>query len=118
MQIHTLKPALLAAMLVSLGGAALAADVDATATREQRMGDALQTYRGATAADKNPDPGRFARAEEATKRGAGKTGQAIQHGAQKAEHAVARGAEKTGDVVRRANNKVRSKTTASTTNPQ
>jgi hypothetical protein len=99
---------ILVAALVGLSSAAMA---DTTADRDQRMNSALENYRSSDAAAKNPDPGPFARAEEATKRGARKAGHAIKHGAQRAGDGIATGVEKTGDALRRTGEKIKEKTT-------
>ena len=99
---------ILAAAIVGLSSAAFA-DVDAD--RDQRMNTALESYRSSDAAAKNPSPGPFARAEEATKRGAREAGHAIKHGAQRAGQGIATGVEKTGDALRRTGEKIKEKTT-------
>ncbi|KQP18164.1 hypothetical protein [Pseudorhodoferax sp. Leaf267] len=123
---HSLKLIVIAAALAA-GSVAMAQDN--TPPREQRMNEALQTYRDGTA--RNPQPGPAARAEESMKRGARhagdsvrhgahrtgeavkhgaqRTGQAIKHGAQKAGDAVGTGMEKTGDAVRRGGEKLKDK---------
>ena len=88
----------LAAALIGASTAALAIDTDSEANRQQRMDDALQTYRSGDA--RNTNPGRFARAEESTKRGFRKAGAAIK-----------RGAEKTGDALHRTGEKIEDKLT-------
>jgi hypothetical protein len=105
----------LAALLlgVAASGAALAADPDGEAARQQRMEEALANYRdqqtgAATRPDdyRNPNPGPAARAEASIKRGAHRTGQAIRHGAEKAGHAVGTGARKTGEAIGRVGEKL------------
>ena len=95
-----------AAALVGISSLAMAAD----AGREQRMNDALENYRGSSAAQKNPEPGPFARAEESSKRGLHKAGSAVKRGAKKAGHAVGTGIEKTGDALRTTGEKIQGST--------
>lgn len=101
-----------------LGLAQAANAYESTPPREQRMGEALQTYRDGTA--KNPQPGPVARTEEdikrgarnagaAVKHGAQRTGEAVKHGAQRAGQAVGTGVEKTGDAIRRGGDKLKEK---------
>jgi hypothetical protein len=97
---------ILAAALVGLCSAAMA-DTD----RDQRMNSALENYRSSEAAAKNPEPGRFARAEESTKRGARKAGSAIKRGAKRAGEGISTGVEKTGDALRRTGEKIKESTT-------
>lgn len=99
---------ILAAALVGLSSAAMA---DSDSDRDQRMNSALENYRSSDTAAKNPAPGPFARAEEATKRGVHKAGHAIKHGAQRAGDGIATGVEKTGDALRRTGEKIKEKTT-------
>lgn len=99
---------ILVAALVGISSAAMA---DSTTDRDQRMNSALESYRSSDAAAKNPEPGPFARAEEATKRGVRKAGHAIKHGAQRAGDGIATGVEKTGDALRRTGEKIKEKTT-------
>jgi len=61
-------------------------------------------------ADKNPNPGPVARAEEKTKDGARKAGSAVKRTAKKAGHAVGTGTKKTGDAISRTGQKVKNKT--------
>ena len=112
--IHFSKFTLAAALLgVAVSGAALAADPDAEAARQQRMDEALANYRNhptgsATRPDdyRNPNPGPAARAEASIKRGAHRTGQALRHGAEKAGHAVGKGVRKTGEAIGRGGEKL------------
>ena len=97
---------ILAAALVGLSSAAMA-DTD----RDQRMNDALESYRGSQAAAKNPAPGPFARAEEATKRGVRKAGAAVKTTAKRTGDGIARGADRTGNALRRTGEKIKEKTT-------
>ena len=97
---------ILAAALVGLSSAAMA-DTD----RDQRMNEALENYRSGETAAKNPQPGPFARAEEATKRGVRKAGDAIKTTAKRTGQGIATGAEKTGDALRRTGEKIKEKTT-------
>ncbi len=90
---------LLAALFGVASTAALAADPDADTTRQERMDQAYEDYR-------NPNPGPAARAENAVKRGAHKTGEAIKQGAQKAGHAVGKGVRKTGEAIGRGGEKL------------
>ncbi len=99
---------ILAAAIVGLSSVAMA---DTDTDRDQRMNAALESYRSSDAAAKNPEPGRFARGEEATKRGARKAGHAIKRGAQRAGEGIATGVEKTGDALRRTGEKIKEKTT-------
>jgi hypothetical protein len=99
---------ILAAALVGLASAAMA---DTTTERDQRMNAALENYRSSGAAAKNPEPGRFARAEEATKRGARKAGSAVKRGAKRAGEGISTGVEKTGDALRRTGEKIKDSTT-------
>lgn len=96
------------AALVGLSSAAMA-DVDAS--RDQRMNDALENYRNSGAAAKNPEPGPFARAEEATKRGVRKAGEAVRTTAKRTGAGVKNGAQKTGDALRRTGEKIKDATT-------
>ena len=61
-------------------------------------------------ADKNPNPGPAARAEENVKDGARKTGSAVKRTAKKAGHAVGTGTKKTGDAISRTGQKMKNKT--------
>jgi hypothetical protein len=125
---------LIAATTIALAGLLPAAQAQDT-TREQRMDQALQNYRGANpapaardaqppayrAADpRNPQPGPAARAEQnikegahnagaAVKRGAQRTGEAIKHGAQRTGEAVGNGMERSGDAIRRGGEKLKDK---------
>jgi hypothetical protein len=101
---------LLAAACVVLSSTAMTAGAAADTDREQRMNAALENYRSGDTAEKNTSPGRFARAEESTKKGVRKAGSAIKHGASKAAHAVGTGVEKTGDAIRRGGEKIQDKT--------
>ncbi len=96
----------LVAAIVGLSSAAMA---DTDTTRDQRMNDALENYRNSDAAAKNPEPGPFARAEEATKRGVRKAGEAVKTTAQRTGEGIANGAEKTGDALRRTGEKIKEK---------
>ena len=96
-----LKLALLGA-LIGVSTASMAA-VDTT-TREQRMDQALQSYRGTPARDSGAGPA--ARTEESIKGGARRTGASIERGAKRAGNAVSNGARKTRDAVRRTGKKM------------
>lgn len=92
-------------------GMAVAQTTDTTdSARQQRMDDALQSYRSGgrtgTARDTSDTAGMgpAARTEESIKRGARKTGHAVAEGARKTGHAVAQGARKTGHAIKRATN--------------
>ena len=87
-----IKLALLAA-LVGASTAVLADDPQGDAARQRRMDDALQDYRdGGAAHAGSASPGTFERAENAVKRGARKTGHAIEHIVKRAQaHGVAAG---------------------------
>ncbi len=123
----TFKTALIATA-VALGAFSSAASAQ-DAARQQRMDEALKTYRdGSTrspgmnneqmnnaqmnnpqmqstepryrdAAAKNPNPGPAARAEEATKRGVVRAGNAVKDGAQRTGQAIKSGAQKAGNAV-------------------
>ncbi len=98
-------------LVTALLGLSTFAMADTESAREQRMNAALENYRGSGAAAKNPEPGRFARAEESTKRGVSKAGNAIKRGAQRAGQGIKTGAEKTGDALRRTGKKIKDSTT-------
>lgn len=100
---------ILAAALLGVSATAMAVDTDAA--REQRINESLENYRSSSAAAQNPSPGRFARAEESTKRGVKKAAASVKHGAQKAGNAVKTGAEKTGAAIRRGGEKMKEKVT-------
>ena len=118
----TFKTALIATA-VAIGAFSSAASAQ-DAARQQRMDEALKTYRdGSTrspgmnnaqmnnpqmqstepryrdAAAKNPNPGPAARAEEATKRGVVRAGNAVKDGAQRTGQAIKSGAQKAGNAV-------------------
>lgn len=97
---------ILVAALVGVSSVAMA-----DTTREERMNDALENYRNGNTAAKNPEPGPFARAEEATKRGVRKAGEAIKTTAKRTGEGVKNGAERTGDALRRTGEKIKEKTT-------
>lgn len=97
---------ILAAALVGLSSTAMA-DTD----RDQRMNDALENYRSSETAAKNPAPGPFARAENATKRGLRKAGDAIETTAKRTGEGVAAGAHKAGNAMRRTGEKIKESTT-------
>ncbi len=99
---------ILAAALVGLSSAAMA---DTAADRDQRMNQALENYRSSDSAAKNPAPGRFARAEEATKRGVRKAGTAVKTTAKRTGEGIASGVERTGNALRRTGDKIKEKTT-------
>ncbi|MEO8807340.1 MAG: hypothetical protein ABI433_14770 [Burkholderiaceae bacterium] len=99
---------ILAAALVGLSSAAMA---DLNSDREQRMNDALENYRSSDASAKNPSPGPVARAENATKRGLRKAGDAIETTAKRTGEGVAAGAHKAGNAMRRTGEKIKEKTT-------
>jgi hypothetical protein len=105
MDMNRIRLSLLVAMM---GACSVALAADPPADREQRMNEALQSYR--SAADRNPSPGPVARAEESTKRGVKKAGSAIKRGANKAGHAVGTGVEKTGAAMRRGGEKIKEST--------
>lgn len=108
---NTFKFAVALATIVT-ASTAMAAEAQSQISRDQRMDEALQNYRSSASADRNPSPGRFARAEESVKRGAGKAGAAVKHGAKKAGHAVSTGAHKTGDALRRTGKKIEGASTS------
>ena len=93
---------LIAALLSATGSAAFAAEAGTEADRKERMDKAYEDYR-------NPQPGRFARAESSVKRGAHRTGEAIENGAKKAGHAVGKGVRKTGEAIGRGGEKLENK---------
>ncbi len=111
-QLNQQLKAATAVALVAISGMAMAApDHSTVASRDQRMDEALQNYRSAhgtsgvgtvnTGSDTaavgttdNRGTGRFARAEEATKRGLHRAGNAIERGAQKTGDAITRVGEK------------------------
>ncbi|RCW69147.1 hypothetical protein [Pseudorhodoferax soli] len=125
---------LVAATTIALAGLLPAAHAQDT-TREQRMDQALQNYRGANTAPatrdapapayrsadpRNPQPGPAARAEQnikegahnagaAVKRGARRTGEAIKHGAERTGEAVGNGMERSGAAIRRGGEKLKDK---------
>lgn len=102
-----------AAALIGLSTAALAEDPGSDAARQERMDSALASYHnnaGNTADSRNPQPGKFARAEAATKRGLHKAGTAVKHGAQKVGHAVNTGASKSAAALRHTGEKIQEKT--------
>ena len=72
--------------------AALAADADSAAARQQRMDQALEDYR-------NAQPGPAARTENSIKRGAHRAGMAIKRGAESAGHAMGHGMRKAGEAM-------------------
>ena len=88
--------------LIAASTLALADEMSAGTTREQRMDGALQNYRGA----RNDPPGPAARAEESIKRGTHRAGHAIHHGAVATGHAIKRGIHKTGHTLHRAGEKI------------
>jgi hypothetical protein len=95
---------ILAAALVGLSFTSMAGT---DSTREQRMNEALENHRSASAAPKSAEPGRLARAEESAKRGARKAGHAIKRGAQRAGQGIGAGVEKTGEALRRTGEKIK-----------
>lgn len=100
---------ILASLLGGVSLACVAAQPTATTTREERMDDALQSYRAA-----HPDAGTAASGtstESGFTRGVKRTGQAIERGAERAGHAVRRGLEKTGDAAHRVGDKISEKVT-------
>lgn len=119
------------AALVGLSSATFAAADVTSTTRQQRMDDALQNYRGTggTASRSSTGrsasmngandsrPGPAARSEETVKRVSRKTGHAVADGARKTGHVVANGARtgghyvaeaarKTGSAIRRTGDKM------------
>ncbi|MEO8056877.1 MAG: hypothetical protein ABI671_01035 [Burkholderiales bacterium] len=99
---------ILAAAIVGLSSVAMA---DTVTDRDQRMNEALENYRSGDAAAKNPEPGPFARAEAATKRGVRKAGEAVKTTAKRTGEGISNGVEKTGDAIRRTGEKIKEKTT-------
>jgi len=97
---------ILAAAIVGLSSAAMA-----DTAREERMNEALENYRSSETAAKNPAPGPFARAENATKRGLHKAGDAIETTAKRTGEGVAAGAHKAGNALRRTGEKIKESTT-------
>ena len=91
-------------LLVASSAAATAAEMGSTAEREQRMDDALQTYR--SRANQEPSKGPVARSEASVKRGVGKAGAAVKRTAHKVGDAVGNAAHKTGDAIRRTGEKM------------
>jgi len=86
-----LKSALFAALL-GVSAVSMGATVESGTTREQRMSDALDSYR--SSAVRNPSPGPVARAEKSVKHGLKKTGRVIETGARKTGEAIHRTGEK------------------------
>jgi hypothetical protein len=74
-------------------GAAFAADPGSEASRQDRMDQALQNYRGSPQSQASSE-GPAARTEDAIKRGYHKTTAAVKRGAHKVEHAAKKGAHK------------------------
>ena len=70
--------------------------------RRERTNQAYEDYR-------NPQPGPAAGAESSMKRGAHRTGEAIEHGAKKAGHAIGKGVRKTGEAIGRGGEKLEEK---------
>lgn len=116
MNIQQLKAAT-AVALIGISGMAMAApDPSTVPSRDQRMDEALQNYRSAngtsTSINSNSGTsgasygsndtrgsGRFARAEEATKRGLHRAGDAIKRGAHKTGEAISHAGEKVKHAV-------------------
>ena len=99
-----------------------AADEPGATTRQQRMDAALADYRtgqSSPSADNESDcsqtsnGGTFARAEASVKRGACKTGHAIERGVRKTGHA----GRKTGNVLRRTGEKMGGSPDKATSDP-
>jgi len=86
-----LKSALFAALLF-VSAVSMAATVESGSTREQRMSDALDSYR--SSALRNPSPGPVARAEKSVKHGLKKTGRVMETGGRKTGEAIHRTGEK------------------------
>ena len=100
-----LKLMLIAALLgATCGTAALAADLESDAQRQERMDRAYDDYR-------NQSPGPAARPENSIKHGAHRAGSAIKHGAQRVGHAVGKGVRKTGEAIRHGGEKLQDKST-------
>jgi hypothetical protein len=113
MNIQQLKAAT-AVALIGISGMAMAApDPSTVPGREQRMDEALQNYRSANGTSMsmnsssgtsygstdNRGTGRFARAENATKRGLHRAGDAIKRGAHKTGEAISHAGEKVKHAV-------------------
>ncbi|HKW84680.1 MAG TPA: hypothetical protein VJN68_13100 [Burkholderiaceae bacterium] len=112
------------ALLASATTLALA-DQPGSTTREQRMDAALANYRsgGQSSPDDNANcaqssqGGTFARAEASFKRGACKTGHAIERGVKKTGHAIDKAGRKTGDALRRTGEKMGGSPEKATSDP-
>lgn len=120
------KLTLLAACLgLASAASAIAADPGSEAARQERMDQALESYRSTQPAEsrdaqrghyhpedaRNPNPGPAARAEDSLKRGAHRAGMAVEHGARKVGHAVGKGVRKTGEAIHRGGEKLEETTT-------
>jgi len=113
------------ALLASATTLALA-DQPGSTTREQRMDAALADYRSgrSNASDDNntncaqsSQGGTFARAEASFKRGACKTGHAIERGVKKTGNAIGKAGRKTGDALRRTGEKMGGSPDKATSDP-
>lgn len=119
------------AILTSFSTFATAADT----TRQERMDAALSDYRannpnasesttGVSADSTSSDcaiysnGGTFSRAEAAAKRGACKTGHALDRGAKKTGHAISNVGKKTGDAIRRTGEKMGGSPDKASSDPQ
>ena len=104
-----------------------AADQPGTTTREQRIDAALADYRAgqssASADNASADcvqtsnGGTFARAEASMKRGACKTGHAIERGVKKTGNAIGNAGSKTGNALRRTGEKMGGSPDKATSDP-
>lgn len=115
------------AMLAAASTLASAAEPAGATTREQRMDDALADYRAgqpsAGADNASADcvqtsgGGTFARAEAGIKRGACKTGHAIERRVKKTGNAIGKAGRKTGDALRRTGEKMGGSPDKATSDP-
>ena len=103
----------LCAALVASASTLAMADQPGDTTREQRIDAALADYRAgqpvsdaASDCTQTSDGGTFARAEASMKRGACKTGHAIERGVKKTGAAIDKAGRKTGDALRRTGEKM------------
>ncbi len=114
------------AMLATVSTLA-AADQPGATSREQRMDAALADYRSGqtsssadnTSADcaQPSTGGRFARAESSFKRGACKTGHALERGVEKTGHAIGKAGRKTSNALRRTGEKMGGSPEKATSDP-
>ncbi len=119
------------AILIAFSNVATAADT----TRQERMDAALSNYhasnpsattaRTGTSADTASSDcaiysngGTFSRAEAAAKRGACKTGHALDRGVKKTGNAIGRVGKKTGDAIRRTGEKMGGSPEKASSDPQ